>query len=74
MLRKIIDLDINVSKDADYSSPYWLKEESSLGMYTVNELDLIGLPETPNVQKLKFQFEYKGIEFSILKSITHKYC
>jgi len=72
-VKKIIDLDINVSKDADYSSPYWLEEESSLGMYTVNELELIGLPETPNVQKLKFQFEYKGIEFSILKSITHKY-
>ncbi len=39
------ELNIKLSNTASYSHPYWLKEEGELGMYQVNDQELIGRPE-----------------------------
>ena len=72
-IKKKESIDISVSDKAPYSSPYWLNEKGTLGMYYVEELNLIGLPETPNEQSVNFILDYKGIEFTITKAIVHKY-
>lgn len=41
------DFSVAIPTNATYSSPYWLMEEGTTGMYTVKEQQLIGKPETP---------------------------
>lgn len=72
-IKKNIQVEIAVSDQANYSSPYWLNDKSTLGMYFVDKTKLIGLPETPNNQTITFKFAYNGIPFKIVKPIIHKY-
>ena len=37
-----------VSKDTKFSSAYWLRKQGTLGMYKVDNKDLIGLPTSPD--------------------------
>ncbi|MGC1633176.1 MAG: PIG-L family deacetylase, partial [Gelidibacter sp.] len=37
---------INIPASASYSTPYWLNNKGTLGMYNVDQQNLIGLPET----------------------------
>ena len=37
-----------------YTSPYWLNEKATLGMYHVSNQLLIGKPETPRIIKVDF--------------------
>ena len=72
-VKEQVNIDITISGQANYSAPYWLEKESTLGMYRVDQLELIGLPETPNAQVVEFVLEYKGVEFRISKPILYKY-
>lgn len=55
------------------TSPYWLKEEGSLGMYTVNEEDLIGLPERPHPFPVYFNMSIAGQDIQFARNIVYKY-
>ena len=59
--------------DIVYSSPYWLKEKGSLGMYKVNDQKLIGKPETPNLVNANFIFSFNDYSLSIEKSVVYRY-
>lgn len=72
-IKKNIHIDIEVSNKANYSSPYWLNSKSTLGMYFVDQPQLIGLPETPNHQLIEFEFAYNDVIFTLKKAINHKY-
>lgn len=55
------------------SSPYWLDEKGSLGMYQVSDKNLIGLPETPAAHHLDFHLKIAGQEFTFQKPLVYKY-
>lgn len=40
--------EYTVSSSSDFSSAYWLREPGTLGMYNVDDKDLIGLPTSPD--------------------------
>jgi len=63
----------HLPKDIDYSSPYWLKEKGSLGMYKVNDQKLIGLPETPSPVKASFILNFDGYSLPIEKDVIYRY-
>jgi LmbE family N-acetylglucosaminyl deacetylase len=63
---------INISKEMGYSNAYWLNEESSLGMYTVEDQLMRGLPETPKKTFALFKFEVGGVEIVYQKDIVYK--
>lgn len=42
--------------EVSYNSPYWLNEKGSIGMYQVDNQELIGLPETPSGITVDFSF------------------
>lgn len=71
--KKNVEVEIGVSDNAKFSTPYWLNDKSTLGMYHVENIHLIGLPETPNHQTVEFSFKYKDIEFTLVKPIVHKF-
>lgn len=59
------------SESTGYSTPYWLNEKGSLGMYKAPR-DLIGLPETPASEKLVFQLGISRSTVITEKNILYK--
>ncbi len=59
---------------SNYSTSYWwLKETGSLGMYRVDDKDLIGLPELRNQFPVNFNFTINGVGFSVIRNIVYKF-
>ncbi len=69
----IEDYEVQVPEDADYTTPYWLRKDWELGMYTVEDQQLRGLPETPRPFKIRFNFLVEGEPMSIEREIVHKH-
>ncbi|PCE64122.1 PIG-L family deacetylase [Sediminicola luteus] len=67
------DMEFKVPTDATYTAPYWLLEDIGLGMYTVSNTELIGLPETPRKFFVRFDLEIAGIPISIAKPMVYRY-
>ncbi|HET8737488.1 MAG TPA: PIG-L family deacetylase [Pricia sp.] len=58
--KETFELTLNVPPSTPYTSPYWLKEKGSLGMYKVADQELIGKPETPEAFKTVFEMDFSG--------------
>ena len=56
-----------------YTAPYWLLNEGTLGMYAVNDLNLVGKPETPREAKAVFTTIIEGVEIPFEQNIIYKY-
>ncbi|MFY0652627.1 MAG: PIG-L family deacetylase [Cyclobacteriaceae bacterium] len=48
--------------DIEYSQPYWLRKEGSLGMYAVQNSDLIGTPENKPAINAVMTVEVEGLK------------
>ena len=59
--------------DANLTTPYWLQEPGTMGMYHVENQKLIGLPETPHTFKAVFKIRLNGVEIPFTVSLTYKY-
>ncbi len=55
------------------TSPYWLEEKGTTGMYKVSDTDLIGLPETPKPFEIKMEVEIAGQVFIFDIPVVYKY-
>lgn len=66
---KKIDLPENMPN----TNSYWLNKDWELGMYTVEDQALRGLPETPRAFKVRFDLFIEGHPFSFEKEVIHKY-
>lgn len=63
---------ITVPPDAATTDPYWLRSDGSMGMYDVEDKDLIGLPETPRELKAVFYLAVAGEPLVIEKELIFK--
>ncbi len=59
--------------DMSYTSPYWLTKKGTLGMYRVDDKELIGLPNTPRELSVNFIIDFDGYSFQFNKDIVYKY-
>ena len=57
----------------EFSDPYWLKKEASLGMYSVENQLLIGKPETPRPVIINFNLTIEGIPITFTKNLVRRY-
>lgn len=71
--KKSLVLDLKIPEDQPYTSPYWLAEKGSLGMYNVNQPELIGSPETTRPFHAEFELEFNGYTMKISKPVIHRY-
>ena len=62
-----------VPNDAAFTSPYWLNNKGSLGMYRVKNEELIGKPETPRSFFAHFELDFEGYMMQIQKPVVHRY-
>ena len=70
--KKKLVLDLKIPNNQSYTSPYWLAETGSLGMYEVNKQELIGSPETEPPFTAKFELDFNGYLLTLEKPIIHR--
>ncbi|HEY2569526.1 MAG TPA: PIG-L family deacetylase [Candidatus Udaeobacter sp.] len=56
------DLSCKISENAPYSQPYWLRKPGTLGTFTVDDQELIGLPENPPNLPIEIVLKINGQE------------
>jgi len=62
-----------ISSEEKYTSPYWLLQKGSLGMYSVSNNKYIGLPETPHTIKVRFNVQFNTEVIPFYRNIVYKY-
>lgn len=67
------EITLSVPSNMEYTSPYWLKEKGSLGMYKVTDQQLIGKPETPRAFTAAFEMDFNGTSVTFEKPLIYHY-
>lgn len=64
---------VNIPAEAEYSQPYWLKEEGTQGHFRISNIQDIGKPETGVAPKvtLTFEIDHQNLTYDI-PVIYHK--
>ena len=57
----------------EFTDPYWLKKEATLGTYSVDNQQLIGEPETPRAIKIDFNLVINYMPITITKDVIVRY-
>lgn len=65
-------IEFEIPSDLHYSSPYWLRDVSSMGMYTVTNPNLIGRPNTPAQLVVDFELEMDGQSLIFQREVVYK--
>jgi len=63
---------IQIPRNIPLTSPYWLTDQWNLGVYTVKDEKLRGLPETPKSLKVRANYLIDGFTFSLESEIVYK--
>tara|TARA_R110002049_G_scaffold64019_4_gene169561 strand:+ start:901 stop:3411 length:2511 start_codon:yes stop_codon:yes gene_type:complete len=71
--KELININLEVPSNTNYTSPYWLNSKGTTGMYKVIDQNLIGRPETPNAFVATFELEFNGYPIKIDKPVVYKY-
>lgn len=64
---------LRVPADLSYTGPYWLRQPWELGMYTVEDQALRGLPQTPQPMKVVFELEVEGTPLELERPLKYKF-
>ena len=67
------DEGITIPNNPTYTTPYWLNKKSTLGMYHVDNQDLIGRPETPRAVFVDFNLNIEGTPITFTKPVIYRY-
>jgi len=66
-------LEFVVPSNAINSSHYWLKNKGTMGMFAVNDKDMIGKPETPRSFTADFVIDVMGSEITFTKDVVYRF-
>lgn len=71
--KKSTKLNVHLDQGTPYNTPYWLENASnSIGMYTSNNVDFIGLPNTPNPIQFNIHLTINGISIPIERAAVYR--
>jgi len=68
-----INIELNIPQDFNYTSPYYLDQLGTIGMYNVDNQEKIGKADVIRQAKATFLIEINGIEIPFEKNIVYKY-
>ncbi|MGO4770585.1 PIG-L family deacetylase [Flavobacterium sp. W22_SRS_FK3] len=66
-------LEIKLPENMEYTDPYWLKEKASVGMYTVSNQEIIGIPDIIREVKVVFNVRINGVDIPFERTVVYKY-
>jgi LmbE family N-acetylglucosaminyl deacetylase len=67
------DIELAIPINQEYTSPFWLKEKGTVGMYTVSNQQNIGVPDIIRTINVTFSIQINGIVIPFEKEVTYKY-
>ncbi|MCX7550327.1 PIG-L family deacetylase [Xanthomarina sp. F2636L] len=63
---------LDIPSNQKPTTPYWLTEKGTLGMYQVPDESLIGKPETPRVFNVSFELIFNNTAITFTKPVIYK--
>lgn len=82
---KTLDLPLTVNKmetveqtetlpvSVKFSTPYWLVNPHTIGMYEVHDRASLGMPENRPAAKVVYRIAVDGIEFEVVRGLVYKW-
>ena len=67
-----VERKILIPEDAEYSQPYWLKEENHKDIYLVKDRELVGQAKTDNPIYARLKVDYEGTELDFRTPVFYK--
>jgi len=67
------ETQLAIPQGAQYSQPYWLREEGTLGMYQVNDQQLIGTPENQPAVVVTYTLDVFGTPLEYSSPVVYKW-
>ena len=68
-----LSLDFKLPESLNYTQPYWLKDNGTVGMYTVNDQENIGIPDIIRDVKVVFNLKINGVAIPYERTVIYKY-
>jgi LmbE family N-acetylglucosaminyl deacetylase len=68
----VMEKTVRIAKDAAFTSPYWLQNPATLGMYAVEDQLLRGLPETPRYATVAWELTVNGVPMTFETDLAWK--
>lgn len=68
-----IVLAVKIPADAEYTDPYWLKQQGTVGMYKVTDQNLIGTPDIVRKSKIVFDIAFANQTIPFQRDVIYKY-
>jgi LmbE family N-acetylglucosaminyl deacetylase len=65
--------EVRIPEKSAYTSPYWLAEKGTSGMYRVDDLQKIGIPDIIREQKMEFRVKIGNEIIPFTREIVYKY-
>lgn len=65
-------INFTIPKDMGSTSPYWLQEKGTLGMYNVQEQSNRGIPEIKNDINVAFDLNIGGTDITLYRNLVFK--
>ena len=66
-------IDITLPQNLDYTEPYWLKNQPTIGMYSVKDQNLIGTPDIVRPLKVQFDLKYDSTIIPFTRDVIYKF-
>jgi len=67
------NIELQIAKEVNYTNPYWLNEQGSIGMYAVNNQENIGLPDVIRQIKVGVWLSINDVEIPFERNVVYKY-
>jgi LmbE family N-acetylglucosaminyl deacetylase len=64
---------IQLPHNLNYTTPYWLNEQGTIGMYRVDEQQKIGIPDVLRQVMVGFWIVINGVEIPFERNVIYKY-
>jgi LmbE family N-acetylglucosaminyl deacetylase len=62
-----------LSSTSTYTDPYWLRDKHAVGLYSVSNKAMVGLPENPPSAVARFRFEVAGERLEIERPLVFRW-
>jgi len=62
-----------IPSNINYTNAYWLNKKGTLGMYNVDDQNLIGLPETERALHVNFSIDFNGYSIDFQEDVIYRY-
>ena len=66
------NIEFQLPENLDFTSPYYLKENGTVGMYRVDDQENIGIPDVIRQVKVIFNIEIDGISIPFSRNVVYK--